>query len=92
LQAIIRSEGVLGFYRGYLSTVLREIPFTCVQFPLYEYFKSYAAYRKQQAVADPFDAALCGSVAGGIAASVTTPLDVIKTRIMLANRVVCSLF
>ncbi|KAJ3373817.1 hypothetical protein GGF31_008702 [Allomyces arbusculus] len=86
VRAIIRHEGVLGFYRGYLSTVLREIPFTCVQFPLYEYFKRYAAYRRRQATPDPLDAALCGSVSGGIAAAVTTPLDVIKTRVMLATR------
>jgi solute carrier family 25 S-adenosylmethionine transporter 26 len=31
------------------------------------------------------EAAACGSVAGGIAGAVTTPLDVAKTRIMLAK-------
>jgi len=33
------------------------------------------------------EAALCGSVAGGVAAVLTTPLDVLKTRIMLDMRV-----
>ena len=33
----------------------------------------------------PFEAAICGSIAGGIAAAITTPLDVIKTRTMLSD-------
>ncbi|ORZ40285.1 mitochondrial carrier domain-containing protein [Catenaria anguillulae PL171] len=85
LTSIVRSDGLLGFYRGYLSTVMREIPFTCIQFPLYEYLKKYAAYRKRQAAPDLLDAAFCGSVSGGIAAALTTPLDVIKTRVMLGS-------
>jgi solute carrier family 25 (mitochondrial S-adenosylmethionine transporter), member 26 len=30
-----------------------------------------------------YEAAICGSIAGGIAAATTTPLDVLKTRVML---------
>ncbi|KAK9708892.1 S-adenosylmethionine transporter [Basidiobolus ranarum] len=39
VKALLKTDGVLGFYRGYLSTVVREIPFTCIQFPLYERLK-----------------------------------------------------
>ncbi|KAJ1676031.1 S-adenosylmethionine transporter [Spiromyces aspiralis] len=85
LGSIYRSEGVLGFYRGYFSTVVREIPFTCIQFPVYEYLKKrYARWQKRGIF--PWEAAVAGSVAGGLSAAVTTPLDVVKTRLMLSHK------
>lgn len=39
----------------------------------------------QAAPVSPSQSAMCGSVAGGIAASITTPLDVAKTRLMLGK-------
>jgi solute carrier family 25 S-adenosylmethionine transporter 26 len=67
-----------GLYRGYGITFLREIPFAMIQFPLYEKFK-----QSFESGCTPVQAAACGSISGGIAAAVTTPLDVLKTRLML---------
>ncbi|XP_078065617.1 mitochondrial S-adenosylmethionine carrier protein [Mustelus asterias] len=80
----IRREGILGLYRGYGSTVKREIPFSLVQFPVWEFLKAVWSW-KQNHVVDSWQAAVCGAFAGGFAAAVTTPLDVAKTRIMLAK-------
>ncbi|XP_068550525.1 mitochondrial S-adenosylmethionine carrier protein isoform X2 [Anas acuta] len=77
-------EGIQGLYRGYKSTVLREIPFSLVQFPLWEALKDLWSW-KQGHVVDSWQSAVCGAFAGGFAAAVTTPLDVAKTRIMLAK-------
>ena len=73
-----------GLYRGYGITLLREIPFAIIQFPLYERAK-LVIYDWQHSPATPVQAAACGSIAGGIAAAVTTPLDVLKTRLMLGS-------
>lgn len=77
-------EGVwLGLYRGWGSTILREIPFTIIQFPLYEYLKLSRARSLGVDKIAPHEGAVCGMIAGGTAAALTTPLDVIKTRLML---------
>ncbi|KAM7170978.1 mitochondrial S-adenosylmethionine carrier protein isoform 4-T4 [Macrochelys suwanniensis] len=40
LSNTLYQEGIQGLYRGYKSTVLREIPFSLVQFPLWESLKA----------------------------------------------------
>ncbi|KAK7916744.1 hypothetical protein WMY93_012505 [Mugilogobius chulae] len=84
LLTTLRQEGIRGLYRGYSSTVLREIPFSLVQFPLWEYLKTLWT-RRQGHTLSSWQSAVCGAVAGAAAAFVTTPLDVAKTRIMLAK-------
>lgn len=75
-------SGLRGFYVGYGTTVAREIPFGLIQFPIYEAFKKeWAKYQGKETTA--LQGALCGSVAGGIAAAMTVPLDVATTRTML---------
>ena len=67
-------------YRGAGVTALRELPFTAIQFPLWEALK-----RCRGDAVSALDSALLGSVAGAVAAALTTPLDVVKTRMMLAR-------
>ncbi|RDA82414.1 hypothetical protein CP532_5967 [Ophiocordyceps camponoti-leonardi (nom. inval.)] len=81
-------------YRGWGITVFRELPFTAIQFPLWEamrrWRRSSLTLRSDGNTASPRDvsameSALFGSLAGAVAAGLTTPLDVIKTRVMLSS-------
>lgn len=83
---LYRREGTLGFYRGFQATLQREIPFACLQYPAYEYLKAAWKLRSAEEDIAPWKGAVCGSLAGAIAGILTTPLDVIKTRIMLAEQ------
>jgi len=78
---IMRTEGLRGFYTGYCTTLCREIPFALIQFPLYELLKT--RWERSLGEPSPWQGACCGSVAGSVAAAITTPLDVARTRLML---------
>ncbi|GFO10332.1 S-adenosylmethionine mitochondrial carrier protein [Plakobranchus ocellatus] len=85
-RTVVGAEGLRGFYRGYLTTVLREIPFSMIQFPLWEFLKFRWAEHQGVASVTAWQASVCGAIAGGTSAAITTPLDVAKTRVMLAER------
>eukprot|EP00514_Thraustochytrium_sp_LLF1b_P010816 CAMPEP_0184543754 /NCGR_PEP_ID=MMETSP0199_2-20130426/3157_1 /TAXON_ID=1112570 /ORGANISM="Thraustochytrium sp., Strain LLF1b" /LENGTH=274 /DNA_ID=CAMNT_0026937825 /DNA_START=123 /DNA_END=947 /DNA_ORIENTATION=+ len=83
LRAISRESGVFGFFKGYMSTVAREIPFSMIQFPIWEGLKTLLANRSEDGKVHSVESAAAGSLSGAFAAAVTTPLDVVKTRLML---------
>lgn len=90
-------------YRGWSVTIMREVPFTVIQFPLWEALKKWSHARRLRTMgtrnsATPgapvnttFESALFGSMSGAVAAALTTPLDVLKTRLMLAKEKVPAL-
>jgi len=73
-----------GFYVGYFSLVLRDIPFGIIQFPMYELLKKLVS--KYQGIHKDdlggWTMSCLGSVAGAFSGFVVTPLDVLKTRQM----------
>ncbi|RYO29056.1 hypothetical protein AA0111_g6223 [Alternaria arborescens] len=71
--------------RGWSITIIREVPFTVIQFPLWEALKKWRMARTGKTEVSGWEGGLLGSVAGAVAAGVTTPLDVLKTRMMLAR-------
>ncbi|KAI4154242.1 MAG: hypothetical protein LQ341_000391 [Variospora aurantia] len=81
--------GTLGvwreMYRGWGITIMREVPFTAIQFPLWEWTKAWRRRRTGREEVSAVESGLLGSVAGAVAAGLTTPLDVLKTRMMLAR-------
>lgn len=83
-REILAKEGMAGLYRGFSSTVIRDLPFSAIQYPIWERLKVMHLKKKKRPVTAS-ESAWYGSMAGAVAAFVTTPLDVAKTRIMLAE-------
>lgn len=80
----IASEGIRGLYRGYTTTVSREVPFSLIQFPVWEFSKKVITSDANQPI-QPWKSTVAGAFSGALAAFLTTPLDVAKTRVMLAQ-------
>ena len=71
-------------WRGWSATLLRDLPFSVIQYPLYALLKK-ASRRAGGGDLSPAAAGCCGSLSAATAAAVTTPMDVIQTRIMLTE-------
>jgi solute carrier family 25 iron transporter 28/37 len=78
---VYRKEGLSAFYVSYPTTLSMTVPFTALQFLAYESISTHLNPVKKY---DPTTHCLAGAVAGGFAAALTTPMDVIKT--MLQTR------
>ena len=83
LSDIFRKDGPMGLYKGFNITIFREVPFSLLQFPMYEKLKSLIRLHRADEDVPAVMAAACGSFSGAISAAATTPMDVIKTRVML---------
>ncbi|XP_021284626.1 S-adenosylmethionine carrier 1, chloroplastic/mitochondrial-like [Herrania umbratica] len=82
VRLIVAKEGFKGLYAGYGSFLLRDLPFDAIQFCIYEQLRIGYKLAARRDLNDPENAML-GAFAGAITGAVTTPLDVIKTRLMV---------
>ncbi|MBA0688598.1 hypothetical protein Goari_006373, partial [Gossypium aridum] len=67
---------------GYGSFLLRDLPFDAIQFCIYEQIRIGYRAAARRDLNDP-ENAIIGAFAGALTGAITTPLDVIKTRLMV---------
>eukprot|EP00884_Botryococcus_braunii_P006887 jgi/Botrbrau1/1619/Bobra.0185s0034.1 len=83
VSQIVRKEGLHGLFAGYNSFLLRDLPFDAIEFVAYEQLKSsYKLLLPAHRDLQPLEVSVIGAVAGAITGLLTTPLDVMKTRLM----------
>ncbi|GKV47516.1 hypothetical protein SLEP1_g54416 [Rubroshorea leprosula] len=82
VRLIASKEGFKGLYAGYGSFLLRDLPFDAIQFCIYEQLRIGYKAAARRDLNDPENAVI-GAFAGALTGAITTPLDVVKTRLMV---------
>ncbi|KAI5821336.1 mitochondrial carrier domain-containing protein [Pyronema omphalodes] len=84
-RTIVRVEGPAALFYGYKATIMRDLPFSALQFAFYEEFRKWAINWKGPEIGLGLEIGT-GAMAGGLAGIITCPLDVVKTRLQTQVR------
>ncbi|KAM6926152.1 mitochondrial glutamate carrier 1 isoform 1-T1 [Lycodopsis pacificus] len=85
---LLKTRGLAGLYRGAGATLIRDVPFSMIYFPLFANLNALGREKvgDVQARAPFWQSFLAGCGAGSVAAVAVTPLDVIKTRLQTLQK------
>lgn len=83
---IVRNLGLVGLYRGATACLLRDVPFSAIYFPTYNHLKRDYFGESNTKKLGILQLLTAGAMAGMPAAYLTTPCDVIKTRLQVEAR------
>jgi solute carrier family 25 aspartate/glutamate transporter 12/13 len=83
---IVRNLGLVGLYKGASACLLRDVPFSAIYFPTYNHLKRDYFGETQTKKLGILQLLTAGAIAGMPAAYLTTPCDVIKTRLQVEAR------
>lgn len=83
---IVRNLGLVGLYKGASACMLRDVPFSAIYFPTYSHLKRDFFGESPTKKLGVLQLLTAGAIAGMPAAYLTTPCDVIKTRLQVEAR------
>lgn len=83
---IIRNLGLVGLYKGATACLARDVPFSAIYFPTYSHLKKDLFGESPTKKMGVLQLLTAGAIAGMPAAYLTTPFDVIKTRLQVEAR------
>ncbi|XP_047336504.1 mitochondrial substrate carrier family protein B-like [Impatiens glandulifera] len=91
---IVREEGFSAFWKGNLVTIAHRLPYSSVSFYAFERYKNVLQIvlgqegQAENISTDLFTRLIAGGLAGITAASITYPLDLVRTRLAAQTSVI----
>lgn len=84
-KELLLTQGIQGLYKGLGATLMRDVPFSIVYFPLFANLNRLGKPSPEES--SPFYwAFVSGCIAGSTAAVAVNPCDVVKTRLQSLNK------
>ncbi|KAK2866870.1 hypothetical protein QQF64_022511 [Cirrhinus molitorella] len=84
-RQLLKEKGIAGLYKGLGATLLRDVPFSIIYFPLFANLNNLGK-RGADGPAPFYVSFVSGCIAGSTAAVAVNPVDVIKTRLQSLTR------
>jgi len=86
-RELLRTKGIFGLYKGTSATMLRDVSFSVVYFPLFANLNSVGPKKGDGSGESVFWwSFLAGCAAGSASAAAVNPADVVKTRLQALNK------
>ncbi|XP_007906200.1 solute carrier family 25 member 44 [Callorhinchus milii] len=83
---IFRSDGLRGFYRGYIASLLTYIPNSALWWPFYHFYAEQLSNLAPSNCPHLILQAVAGPLAAATAATVTNPMDVVRARVQVEGK------
>lgn len=83
---LLRSKGFFGLYQGCGATLLRDVTFSAIYFPLFANLNALGKRREGSNQAVFYHSFISGCIAGCVASFSVNPFDVVKTRLQTIHK------
>lgn len=83
---IFKVDGVRGFYRGYVASLLTYIPNSAIWWPFYHFYAEQLSQLSPKDCPHLLLQAISGPLAAATASTLTNPMDVIRARVQVEGK------
>ncbi|XP_061760468.1 mitochondrial glutamate carrier 1-like isoform X1 [Nerophis ophidion] len=80
-RELLKTKGITGLYRGLGATLMRDIPFSVVYFPLFAHLHQLGQHSSGNPSVPFYWSFVSGCLAASVSAIAVSPCDVVKTRL-----------